>query len=409
MFSDALTLRNVLCVLFWWLAAASSFAAPVGASSCEEHISVHCGKTPTAVWYKDRLWVAFVQRDILYVTQSTGADAEFSEPVAVNNAPEAIETNGENRPTIALTDKAIVVSWTQKTEGDYTGDIRFSRSIDGGKTFEAPRTINDDGLLISHRFDSLLAYPSGVIYITWLDKRNKNANQRDGTPYAGSAVFYAVSTDHGKTFSNNRLLADNSCECCRIAIAPAADSGAAIFWRQIFNDSIRDHSFAQVSTTGIVTKPKRVTVDNWKINACPHHGPDLAVASKDAYHLAWFSNGSHNQGILYGLIDPSSGKVSHVTVMDASASASHPQVIQLADRTYFAWKLFDGEQTVIRLAVSNDEGQSWSEPYTLTQTMGPSDHPQLISTTDGVYLSWHTQNEGFRLLAADVSTSITNE
>ncbi len=374
--------------------------------TCKD-ISVDCGEAPSAVWRKGTLWVAFVQGEHLYVTHSTDKGENFSTPARVNPVPETIETNGENRPIIAFSDQVLLLAWTQKTEGRFTGDIRFSRSTDGGKSFTTPITVNDDGQVASHRFVNMIASPSGTVYLTWLDKRNKLKAHADGKTYAGSAVFYTRSTDHGATFSSNKAIADNSCECCRLAVAPAADGGLAIFWRQIYQQNTRDHAFAIVAHDQ-VTGPVRATRDDWQIDACPHHGPDMA-SSENGYHLAWFSDGKRHSGILYGFHDNKTQQTRQIRTMDKRAGASHPQVIAFEDRIYFAWKLFDGESTHVQVAQSNDGGRSWSEEHTLAITQGSSDHPLLIKSDHQVWLTWLTQKEGFRVLPVEVSVGGSRE
>lgn len=396
----SLLLINLVSPFAW--AAADTHSGPY----CDPgEISVHCGRAPSTVWHQGRLWVVFAQNEYVYVVDATGANQSYSAPVAVNDTPEIIETNGENRPKIAVTDKAIVVSWTQKTEGHFSGDIRFSRSLDGGRTFEKPRTINDDGQLTSHRFDSLLTTADGIVYVAWLDKRNKLKAQDKGKLYPGSALYYAVSNDHGQTFSRNFAVADNSCECCRIGVAPAGKNNLALFWRHIYASTdtmnTRDHGFAIVSPTGETLSRERATVDDWQIDACPHHGPDIAPAYDAGYHLAWFTDGRRRSGIYYGFYDATKATTQRISAMDTSAGASHPQVMQANGRVYFVWKLFDGEQTQIRMATSNDAGETWSEPQIVATTQGASDHPLLSASKDKMYLSWHTRDEGFRIVAID--------
>ena len=76
-------------------------------------------------------------------------------------------------------------------------------------------------------------------------------------------------------------LADNSCECCRIALAPAPDGSLVAMWRHVFDPGAaatqqRDHAFAPVAS--IAAPPVRASFDHWALEACPHHGPGLAPA-----------------------------------------------------------------------------------------------------------------------------------
>ena len=371
-----------------------------------DEISVHCGHTPSAHYDSaDRLWVAFAQNSHVYVVNSVDQGKTFSTPVRVNESPENIETNGENRPKI-LTDndgQLVYVSWTEKTEGQHTGDIRFSRSTDGGRNFEAVRTINDDGLLTSHRFDSLFLAPSGDLYLTWLDKRELEYAAQRGEDYTGSGVFYTVSDDQGRTFADNRKIADHSCECCRIAVAPYGDDGMALMWRHVFDGTTRDHAIAGVGPEGVRTEFSRATVDEWQIDACPHHGPSMAQGhledGESVYHMTWFSAGDRHKGIYYGRHALGSGDTHMVRQIDGSAGASHPQVAEWQGVQHLVWKLFDGMETRILWIYSHDDGASWSEPQMLARTTNASDHPLLVSGPDGLQLSWHSRNEGYQVMA----------
>ena len=59
------------------------------------------------------------------------------------------------------------------------------------------------------------------------------------------------------------------------------------------------------------------------------------------------------------------------------------------------WKGFNGEATRLNLMESVDDGASWSEPRVVMTTDRNSDHPLLVETDDGVFLSWHTDQYGY--------------
>ena len=77
-------------------------------------------------------------------------------------------------------------------------DVIFVRSTDGGRTFSAPRRINDDPVNHSkwHWFGTLSVAPNGRIDVVWLDTRNA-ANNTD------SQLFYSYSMDGGRSWSPN--------------------------------------------------------------------------------------------------------------------------------------------------------------------------------------------------------------
>ncbi|HEX6997467.1 MAG TPA: exo-alpha-sialidase [Gammaproteobacteria bacterium] len=352
--------------------------------------SVHCGTTPTAAFDRSgRLWVAFAQRGHVHVASSDDAGRSFRAAVTVNSVAETLDVNGENRPKIAFgTRGEIYVSWTRRLPGGYNGDIRFSRSLDGGERFEPPITVNDDGLATGHRFESLAVDAEGNVYLAWLDKRD------GGT----ASVYYTVSADAGATFAANRRVAAGSCECCRIAIAPSSGAvGAAIFWRHVFSGGVRDHALAVIGPGGVLAPPRRATHDGWRIDACPHHGPAMSVVGDGSYDLAWFSGGGARTGIAYGRYVRGSG-LTRVRTMSTSAGASHPHLAAVGGSTLLVWKELDGERTRVLLAVTNDGGLEWSTPVSVASTLGASDHPFLATRGEEALLVWHTEDEGLRVV-----------
>lgn len=373
------------------------------APACEPgQPSAHCGRAPTTAFDRDgRLWAAFEFDGRIYIARASGEQDVFLSPVGVNADTEEIDVNGENRPKIAFgSGGEIYVSWTRKVPGGFNGEIRFSRSLDVGAGFEPVRTINDDGLLTGHRFETLLVDSDDNVYLVWIDKRDLVAATAAGAAYAGAAVYYAVSTDRGATFSTNRKIADHSCECCRIAAAEAPGGDVALFYRGIFGDNVRDHAFASVDTDGVTLPMRRATDDEWHIDACPHHGPALLSAGEGLFDLAWFTNGSTRSGLFYARFDARRGSLAGVTPVSAEASAGHPALARLPGVLLLVWKEFGGDETLVRLRKSGDGGKTWSAPTTLASTGRGSDHPLLITRGDRAWVSWHTADEGLRIVPA---------
>lgn len=375
---------------------------------CESTTSIHCGGTPSAVFDEvGRLWVAYVQDEHVYVSYSDDLGKTYAESVAVNQIPEDAEHNGENRPKI-LVDKGgtLYTSWTLKTSPRFTGEIRFSRSTDGGRTFEAPRTVNDDNLFTGHRFESLFLNEAGQLYLTWIDKRDLEEHIAEEKPYSGAAVYYAVSKDQGQTFSENFRVANHSCECCRIAIAPRGPENIAILWRQIFGETTRDHAIAVLTPEGQTLETHRASYDEWQINACPHHGPTMVQSSISGdYHMSWFTNGDLHQGIYYGRFNFDKAEPEEVYQVDGNPGAGHPYLAEYDETLYLVWKGFDGNSSLVQMISSIDNGQTWSEPVTLISTTQGSDHPLIVTHAEGLYLSWKSDEWGyvFKEFTSDVT------
>lgn len=383
------------------LAASMMHGAHQDAPAPCQPISVHCGQAPTGQFDEQgRFWVVFTAQDHIYLSHRDETSSAFSQPTRVTPQPEAIYNDGENRPKLALgAGGEIYLSWTRKGDTRFSGDIRFSHSLDGGNTFFAPVTINDDALPLSHRFEALEVDTTGHIYLAWLDKRDKEKAIAAGGDYPGSALYYSYSKDRGASFSRNRKLADHTCECCRIATTTNQQGGISLLWRHIFKGGVRDHALIRISESTTTSQLMRASYDDWQIDACPHHGPAITQASLDHYDIAWFTSAPARKGLFYARLNAATGDIDRLHPFSEKAGSSHPHLLRSSKHEIYAvWKFFNGEATDILLTQSQDDAASWQTPIVLASTQGNSDHPFLIENGQTVYLSWHTATEGFRLL-----------
>lgn len=349
-----------------------------------------------------RLWLVKVDNKRLLVSRSDDGGQRFSTPVVVTPGQENISADGENRPKIAVAnDGTVLLTWTQALAKNYSGNIRFSRSVDGGKNFSAPITLNDDGLITGHRFDSLAIDGAGKVVVTWLDARERDAAKATGAKFAGSSVYMAHSTNNGASFTANRKVTDHTCECCRTATTWSAE-GPVAFWRNLYGTNTRDFALANVDQRGFklnvldANAVRRVTDDHWQIDACPHHGGDIAAVGS-TLHLVWFTNGKTRQGLFYKRIEGSH----HTPPMpfgDAAAQAGHPSVAAAGKTVLLSWREFNGRNYVAQAMRSNDGGVSWGAPQRLAESTGMADYP--VPLTDGrqALVVWNSASEGLRVL-----------
>jgi hypothetical protein len=375
--------------------------------------SLKCAKAPSASFGSDgKLWLAWVFAGHIYVQYSSDEGKTYSLPSIVNRVPEKVAARAENRAKIQLDhDGNIYISWTQSFNKPYTGNIRFSRSVDGGQSFSQPITVNDDLQEISHRFDSMVVSDDGKVFISWLDKRDQQAAKDNQQEYIGGALYYRYSADQGKTFSKNMNLSDNACVCCRIAMALDNNNLPVIAWRDIYgddvNNQIRDHSLITFSFALKPAKKIRLSNEQWKIDGCPHHGPALDVDGNNVIHSTWFNDTDGEHVLFYG------NSVSGFNINDykamgfgqADKQSAHPYVLSLNQAVFLVWKEFDGEKTDILMKTSKDAGISWSQNKVIITTAGSSDHPLLVKNSNTVYLSWHTHDEGYRFMALSPLTA----
>jgi hypothetical protein len=364
--------------------------------------SLRCAKTATAAFdSKGRLWLAWDQTDRVYVNHSDDFGQTFSVPVAVNPVGEPVEATGEARPKIAIAKNgAVYVAWTKRLSKPHTGHIRFSRSLDNGETFSEPININSDTDEIGHRFESLAVNDNNEIFLTWIDKRDKVATEKNGGSYIGAGLYFTVSEDGGQSFRGEKKIADHVCECCRVSVKINREQLPVVFWRHVFEGQIRDHAMSRFSSKYQPGPIRKVGEDHWKIEGCPHHGPALTISPQGNYYATWFTHGDVRKGLFVSTSHDRGKTFSRPEGFGNPAHASHPDILANDSTLYLTWKESDGNKTTTVLEQhSGDGGKSWSQPRPLAETEGNSDHPFLLSYQAQHYLAWQTKQMGFRLIA----------
>ncbi|HSR18435.1 MAG TPA: sialidase family protein, partial [Ignavibacteriaceae bacterium] len=328
----------------------------------------------------------------VYVNYSDNEGKTFSNPVKVNKEPQEITSNGENRPKVIFAKNGnIYVSYSISLKEKYTGLVKFSRSIDGGKTLSEPVTINDDTAVAGHGFESLGVSEDGTIYLFWLDSRLSRISTKEGKEYNGSSIFYTYSEDNGKTFKPNKKIADHVCQCCRIAL-DFDKNFPVIIYRDVIDDNIRDHSLIKFANKESFTKPKRVTFENWKIDGCPHHGPSFHIDNEGIYHLTWFNMEEYKGKIFYARSD-NKGESFEYKKRIGGKTVSHPFIQGNKNILIITWLEFNEKNNSAKKTVSADGGKTWKDEEEIFSFKEYGDHPFLIKKKNEIFSTGKSAHE----------------
>lgn len=344
--------------------------------------------TTAAFDHSNRLWIVRtepVDKNAHVVLERSSDNGVTWQPaIRVTPIPEPVSADGENRPKIAFGPRdAIYVSWTSPTAEKFTGDIRFTRSLDGGRTWSAPSVVHRDRQVITHRFESLLVDQTGRVWVAWIDKRDLGIAQAANRDYAGAAVYYTYSDDHGASWRGDFKLADHTCECCRIALTLDAKGRAVAMWRHVFPPNERDHAFAVLQPEGEGVIVERVTMDRWKIDACPHHGPSLAISDDGTRHAVWFNQVGGEGRAFYGHLTNGAP----VNVQALPAGATHADIAVRDNTVGIVWKRFDGSATRVESWLSTDGGHHFIAGSSL-QAQDDSDQPRVVRNDKSMFIVW---------------------
>jgi BNR repeat-like domain len=300
-------------------------------------------------------YLAYVERKagISNVLLQRSADGKsFSEPVRVNDQIGDATVRNENPPKVAVGPTGQIYACWANERGRWKGNVRFARSLDGGKTFSPATSINSDAALqpAGHAFQSVTVDAKGRIYVTWIDERNKKSGDR------GAEIWMSTSTNEGRTFSPDRRVLGDVCECCRTHLQIDASGRMFLSYRTVpaSGPMFRDIVLAVSQDGGKTFTKTIVNEDGWEVNACPVAGPALSVDSEGEVAITWFTGGGDRPGLYYAsssdhgtsfsprrLLSPNQKLGKH----SQAAMIAHRRMLvawdDVADTTLTRWGLLD--------------------------------------------------------------------
>ncbi|MBU3593572.1 exo-alpha-sialidase [Polynucleobacter sp. 71A-WALBACH] len=363
-----------------------------------EGFGLNCANAATPFLTEDgTLLLAWTSGGKVSVAQSSDLGGMFMPPIVVAEHGKALDAGSDARPQIVSDSRGnVFLAYAFFKDGNWNAQINTVRSSDGGISFTAPAPLIKNGS--SERFPSIVIGPDNTLFLAWIDKRLIADAKGSGNTQLGGSIAYSFSNDVGKTFQPEKIANDNSCECCRIGSTIDPKGGVAIVYRAIFSGGIRDHATQLInkSSSGEI---HRVSKDEWRTDACPHHGPSIAVSSTGKIHVAWFTQGSARSGVFYANSSNQGETYSRPARIGAEQeNVSRPYLLALDKSIWLVWKAFNGVKTSVYLKQSSDDGTTWSQPALISQTSAYSDHPLLISNGSEVFLSWLTRADGYQLI-----------
>ena len=404
-FLERLSLNSALLLGFLLLLGAMAFSA----ASYGHHNDSKAGTTDsthspqggglyvTAAFGTDnRLWRVVPDKWHVSVDYSTDLGKTFSAPVRINKESQRIKASGENRPGIVV-DRSGRISVIYSAEGVQPVAVYFSASTDNGRSFSTPKPLSDKASEANSFQGRLVLNTSGQAYIFWLDERDRTDWRQPG-----NAVYYTTIDGQNSLNFINRKLSDTLCECCRIAAAFDIDGQPVLFARFIYPGGIHDHGLSRTQTDGKKPLSWRVTFDEWKIKGCPEHGPAISISDDGHYHIAWFTQGSARQGLFYAYSsDRGQNFSAPMSFGTPKKLPSHPDILAQGKHIILTWTEYDGTKTQLLVMQSTDGGQTWSPAQSIAESASGTDFPFLLSSARGVFVSWNSKHEGYRLIPVD--------
>jgi hypothetical protein len=356
----------------------------------EKPHEAHVSGPAVAVSREGKTLLAWItQRDHdnhLFVAQP-GGDLK---PTRVN--PDGLSVDSLHQPPGLALGPAdeVYVSWSSRKPvpqgGLFASDLRLSRSLDGGRTFEGPLRVNEDRP-ISHSFEGFAVAPDGTVLVSWIDSRE--GPQTAGTYLArivdrGSRVERTLKLDEGET-----------CVCCRIDVATGPGDTVMVAWRKVFPGSIRDMVIG-ISRDGARSfRPAGlVHADRWKINACPHRGGSLAIDRDGRAYLAWYTETTDGEPRMLFAASGDGDRFTAPARLNSSAATIPDHVRLAADgqgRVLIVWEDATAVRRRVLYRYSTDRGRTLSPPRTLSQAIKAYAPDVAVTPSGDFVVAWHEE------------------
>jgi hypothetical protein len=269
-------------------------------------------------------------------------------------------------------------------QGNETGSgaaIYFSRSTDGGTTFED--AVKVDGGSSYPQVHPSVAAAGGRVFIAWQDLRNDEGD-----------IYLATSSDGGITLGPSVLAHSQSAGLQTRPAITSDGSKVYVAWQSI--EGRRNHIYTARSDNGLDWSDP-VRVDDGSSGGGGH--PTMKSSSGGVY-LAWHDNRSG----FFDVFSASSttggtswGANRRINEIAAAHGGAYPAMaVDSQGYIHLAWQDSRNPIVHIYLSVSTDNGLSWGRNVLIDDSAaGNKYRPSLaVSGAGEVYVAWQDERRG---------------
>ncbi|HSK62810.1 MAG TPA: sialidase family protein [Pyrinomonadaceae bacterium] len=291
---------------------------------------------------------------------------------------------------IALRDGSLAAHWLVKSgSATYAYDVNISRSSDGGQTWSTPVVPHTDKTQTEHGFVSLLPLPDGRVGAVWLDGRNMKDMKHDdeNAPAAASMTLRYAAIDASGKLSDEAQLDDRVCECCQTGAAVAAD-GVVVVYRDRSDVEMRD-IYTTKQVTGAWSQPRPVASDNWQINGCPVNGPAIA-ADQQRVAVAWYTQAGDQSRVKLAFSEDAGQTFGPPIVVDDGEAVGRVDALLLPDGSALVcWLSGTVEAGAIKVRrIATDGARGPVSVVAQTDISRSSGFPRMARLNNEVHFAW---------------------
>jgi len=291
---------------------------------------------------------------------------------------------------VALPDGSLAAHWLVKSgAATFDYDVTISRSFDGGKTWGKPFVPHRDGVKAEHGFVSLFAAQDGNLAAVWLDGREMKPDEGGHGHGHGNMTLRYVKIKRDGTLTDEAVLDARVCECCQTSAAMTADGPVVVYRdRSEQEKEIRDISFVRLKA-GKWSAPRPVFADGWQLNGCPVNGPAIAASGWRAA-VAWFTGANNASRVKLAFSNDAGESFGEPVAVDDGSTVGRVDVLLLADGSAMVcWleKLPGGGEVRVR-RIRPDGKREPSITIAPSGTARSNGFPQMVLAGDSLVFAW---------------------
>jgi len=219
--------------------------------------------------------MVFGSGETIWFASSADDGGTWSKPAKVAELPKLL-LRRHRGPRVVIAGKNLIVSAISSDPGD----LLAWRSTDGGRTWSAPITVNDQPQASREGLHAMAADAEGHVAMAWLDDRSGK----------GKRLVGAFSNDGGVTWGKNVELYQSPggtiCQCCAPSLVALRDDWFAVMWRNVVDGSRDLYVTLLHHGRPVDGKVEKAGQGTWKLDACPMDGGGIA-ARDGAIATAW--------------------------------------------------------------------------------------------------------------------------
>jgi len=358
--------------------ASPSFTNPVSLSNSSAD-----SQSPQLVVSQDGIFAVWEEidseRSNIFFSKSVDGGTTFGNPINLSGSV----LGQSDSPVLVQKDKNVYVVWRSSISGNSV--ILFSKSNDGGTSFEKPVRISNDSK--TSAFPHLTMSESHV-YSSWVEKSSNTTTN----------ILLAKSDDQGISFQTPLYITQTAGNT-GIPNLSADGNQVYLIWEDDHKGNFE--IFLTKSDDNGTSFDTPLDISN---NAGQSGAPQIVVSQNNLYAV-WMDNTSGNIDILFAKsIDGGKSFGKSTNISNLSSDSGYPQFSVSGSNVYVAWtQTMPSKNYDIFFAKSNDTGKTFTTPINLSHDSGGSGWPQIAS--DGnIHVAWVDDSTGkFNILVSKSS------